>query len=104
MTQRAYPVLYGPGSEKPKGHPTWPLTVPWDFIAEHEQQCQHNHSQTATRLAERGGLGLLEIVAVVSGKAYREIPRMTNDQAAEWVNTEVAEWLADLARAGKEQK
>ena len=28
-----------------------------------------------------------------SDKGYREVPKMSLDQAAEWVNTKVAEWM-----------
>jgi len=42
-----------------------PRSVPWAFIAEHAEWCQHNHGQSQERLAERGGLSPEEIVAVV---------------------------------------
>jgi len=42
-----------------------PRTVPWGFIAEHRDGCLANHDQTPERLAERGGLGPEEMVAVI---------------------------------------
>jgi len=94
MTSNAqYPVLYGYGEEKPEKHPTWPRTVPWDFIAEHEAQCRHNHGQTARRLAECGGLALRDIIAVVSDCGYHQTHKMTEDEYADKVNDLVAEWL-----------
>lgn len=53
-----------------------PRSVPWDFVARHDQQCRRNHDQTAERLAERGGLGVLEMCAVVLGKRYREVKEL----------------------------
>lgn len=92
---KLFPVLYSWGEEKPERHPTWPRYVPWGFIAKHEQQCFSNHSQTPKRLAERGGLSLQEMIAVVSDKGYREVPKWTNDEAAEWINSKVKEWAGE---------
>jgi hypothetical protein len=38
--------------------------VPWAFIGECAAECERNHSQTPERLAERGGLGPEEMLAV----------------------------------------
>ena len=88
-----YPVLYD-YSDKPDRHQNWPRTVPWDFIAEHEKQCQRNHSQTAAMLAQRGGLSLREIVAIVSDKDFYAVPKMTNDEATEWIAARIQECAA----------
>lgn len=53
--------------------------IPWDVIAPHERQAQANHSQSLTRLAERGGLSPSEAVAVLEDRAWR---RMDEDAAA----------------------
>lgn len=49
-----------------------PRTVPWDFLRPHEQQALDNHSQSLAKLAERGGLGPAEMLAVVEDKSFRE--------------------------------
>ncbi len=87
-----FPVLYGAGCEKPKNHPTWPLSVPFGFIAEHAQQCRRNHSQTPQRLAERGGLALKEMIAVIHNMPYERVPRMTDDEMAGLIRAFVADW------------
>jgi hypothetical protein len=46
--------------------------VPWGFVARHERQCLRNHDQGASRLAERGGLGVREMISVVTDQCYRE--------------------------------
>jgi hypothetical protein len=57
-----------------------PRNVPWDFIAEHEEQCLTNHGQTAQRLSERGGLAPSEMVAVIERIRFRHMVRMTTDE------------------------
>lgn len=52
--------------------------VPWAFVAQHERQAQHNHSQSLTRLAERGGLTFCELLAVVTDF---DVPRKDRDNA-----------------------
>jgi hypothetical protein len=50
-----------------------PRDVPWEFVAEHREQCLHNHDQTPERLAERGGLGPAEMFCVVTDQHWREL-------------------------------
>lgn len=63
MTTRWFPVL----DHEPGG----PQRVPWDFIDPHELQALRNYDQSLQRLAERGGLGVSEIVAVVEGRRWK---------------------------------
>ncbi len=59
----SFPILL---SHKERlAHPDWPLNVPWDLVRPHEHQAYKNHGQTLSRLAERGGLSPLELIAVV---------------------------------------
>ena len=44
--------------------------VPWDFVAQHKQQAEKNHGQTLTRLAERGGLSVSELCAVIEDREW----------------------------------
>lgn len=57
-----------------------PRSVPWSFLAPHEQQARYNHGQTLERLASRGGLSPAEMVAVLKGKPLREM--LPSDEAA----------------------
>jgi hypothetical protein len=54
-----YPILQGQTDEayeaRRNGTP-YPRSVPWDLVKDHDKQAQSNHSQTLTRLAERGGV------------------------------------------------
>jgi hypothetical protein len=45
-------------------------SIPWSLIESHEAQAKTNHDQTLKRLAERGGLGASEAVAVLRDRAY----------------------------------
>lgn len=58
-----------------------PRFVPWSLLEPHEAQAKYNHDQTLKRLAERGGLGPAEMVAVLEGKTLRQI-RDLKDSAA----------------------
>lgn len=50
--------------------PGTPREVPWSLLAPHEENARHVHDQTLERLAERGGMGVSEIVQVVDGGGY----------------------------------
>lgn len=61
MSERRFPILRG-GS------------IPWDLIAPHEKQALENHcGQTLERLAERGGLGTCEAVAVLEDRRWKHM-------------------------------
>lgn len=47
------------------------VCIPWDMLQPHEKQAQANHHQTLIRLAERGGLGADEALAVLEDRRYR---------------------------------
>ncbi|MER9628368.1 hypothetical protein [Mesorhizobium sp. M0296] len=42
--------------------------IPWDAIRPHEVQALKNHYQALNRLAQRGGLSVVEAVLVMLGK------------------------------------
>lgn len=64
-------------------------TIPWDFIAPHEQQAQKNHRQSLERLAERGGLSWCEALAVVTDKDWKP-----DRQAKQKLLAEMVKWQA----------
>lgn len=88
--ERMFPVLYGYSLEESrrKASVDWPKEVPWSLLAPHEQQALRNHEQTLERLAERGGLGLCEMVAVLEDRVWRQM-----DQVA------ARDRIVELARA-----
>jgi len=55
-----------------------PRNVPWSLVEPHENQARRNHSQTLTRLAERGGLSPQELIAVLTDKPLKDTYRLTN--------------------------
>lgn len=55
------------------GQPFAVLQIPWEMIAPHEAQAKTNHSQTLMRLAERGGLGACEALAILEDRAWRRM-------------------------------
>jgi hypothetical protein len=72
---RRFPVLTPPHWKRE--YPAIPASVPWHLVAPHEKQAKTNHSQTLERLAQRGGLSVLEIHDVFHGHGYgtmRDVP------------------------------
>lgn len=50
------------------------IALPWSLIAPHEEQARSNHGgQTLDRLAERGGLGPDEAVAVLENRRWHRM-------------------------------
>lgn len=66
------------------------IALPWSLLAPHERQAQANHGQTLERLAERGGLGLCEAVAILEDRRWRRMPRAE-------ANAELVRILAERA-------
>ncbi|MDQ0472773.1 hypothetical protein [Labrys wisconsinensis] len=58
-----------------RGTPLLVLGIPWSMIAPHERQALRNHSQSLSRLAERGGLSACEALAVLADREWRSMPR-----------------------------
>lgn len=67
--ERRFPVLYSRGERDAlSGAPT---TVPWSLLAGHEEQASRNHDQSLERLAERGGLDPVEMLAVIENRKWK---------------------------------
>ncbi len=65
MSERHFPILH-----PVQGTAT---SVPWAVVAPHEAQALRNHyGQTLDRLAERGGLDVVELWCVVHDKAWSD--------------------------------
>jgi hypothetical protein len=97
-----FPILWGYDRDKVikklqlAGVPYMPVCMPWDMLAPHEGQARSNHGQTLARLAERGGLGPDEVLAILDGYSVfsRRIPveKACHDlcqRIAAWVSEEV---------------
>ena len=65
-------------------------SVPWSFIAPHSDRAEKNHGQTLERLAERGGLSALEMLAVVLDLSWNDINCIGDD-----LSTSLLELLVD---------
>ena len=51
-----------------------PLAIECEIIERHAAQCQKNHMQSPQRLAERGGLAVDELAAVLDDRGWRSMP------------------------------
>jgi hypothetical protein len=49
------------------------IALPWAMMTPHENQAQANHGQSLRRLAERGGLGWCEAVAVLENRPWKQM-------------------------------
>lgn len=81
MTERRFPVLLSYQERRECEPLGCPRTVPWALVAAHEAQALENHGQTVQRLAERGGMGTRELVAVLTDRHWREVRGMTEAEA-----------------------
>lgn len=61
--------------------------VPMEFMQRFEQQAIRNHSQSISRLAERGGLTPQEAMAVIQGRSWDD--RRWRDEDAAWANLQL---------------
>lgn len=66
-------------------------SIPWSIVEPHEAQARLNHGQSLERLAERGGLSVDELWAVMHGVYWR---RETIPPAEE-----LERWFASLEGA-----
>lgn len=61
--EKPYPVLGGRQKEY----------IPFGVLAPHEEQALINHGQSLERLAERGGLGWSEMLAILEDRKFKNI-------------------------------
>lgn len=64
-----FPVLWQ-GPPKELERLGCPREVPLELVAPHEEQACRNHGQSLKRLAERGGLGPKELLAVLHDREW----------------------------------
>ena len=55
--------------------------IPWALISSHDEQAQTNHGQTLNRLAERGGLGPSEALAIIEDRRWEALPEPACERA-----------------------
>ena len=62
---RTFPVLLDYQERKMLVELGCPQAVPWSVVAPFQERAQLNHDQTLERLAERGGLGVSELLSLL---------------------------------------
>ncbi len=102
---RMFPILWGYDVKaaiktlRAAGVPCMPVCIPWDMLAPHARQAKSNHGQTLERLAERGGLGPGEALAVLDDRRWDRIPV---EKACHELCQRIAAWVsAEVSRAGQ---
>ena len=86
---KEFPILY---SYKRKAKQDWPDSIPWEIIAPCESRAKRNHSQSLERLAQRGGLGPLELYAVLRDIPYRELKNFGMETEEEAMDI-IIQWM-----------
>lgn len=86
---KLYPVLSKDRRSSPPPH-----TVPWEWIAQFERQAVANHGQTLQRMAERGGMGWCEILAIATGQNLRGAFKLCHELGTCDAQTKVLELVA----------
>lgn len=69
--------------------PPCPRSVPWEFIAPHEEWAENNHEESLAELASRGGLSACEIVAIIE---HRKWYKMTWAESVDQLTAKLDEW------------
>ena len=64
--------------------------VPWSILEEHEKQALINHGQTLAKLAERGGLSLVEMACILNNSKYDW--KMSGEKAFELICIHITAW------------
>ena len=80
----------------------FPSVVPWGLMAQHERQAMMNHCrQTLPELAQRGGMGIIEIYYVLRDDPFPFAPgKMVDKQtAARYVEKRIEDYEATLTDA-----
>ena len=72
--------------------PLLPRFLPWEKVAPFEDNCQRNHYQSLTRLAERGGLTWGELRLVIEGKSW-DGRTYASERDPAWIAQEAADAL-----------
>jgi hypothetical protein len=86
-----------------------PRAVPWGMLEPHEAWAHQNHSQSLNRLAERGGLGAIEMYAVLNDLPYRAaearlgLRENRTEQAVAFIVKAVAEYIEGQKRTLRER-
>lgn len=86
-TDKTFPIQDGP-------------SIPWAIIAPWESQAQRNHGQSLQQLADRGGLGVLEVIDVLTGQRYGTTnPGGENEKLLQIIRDRSANPRAEAAEA-----
>jgi hypothetical protein len=97
--QPEFPLLHQ-GSEADRRLRLRRASVPWDFLAPHEDRALRNHDQTLERLAERGGLSPREALCVVLDRHWREEQGLAEAEALDRLEVLLKAWEQGRASKG----
>ena len=90
---KMFPLLKNVSRNTPLEGVLW--SVPWAFVEPHEERAMQNHGQTLERLAERGGLSIVELYGVLTNKGLRELMETSNAEALCYVLRELRNFVSD---------
>ena len=77
MEQNTFPIH--PGDRR--ALPLAPQSIPFWIVEQHEAQAKRNHRQTVQRLKERQGCSWRELLAILTNRAFQDVPVMSDSAA-----------------------
>jgi len=70
-----------------------PEFVPWEFMRPHDNQARTNHGgQSLSRLSNRGGLSIKEVICVIDRRDYREVEPLSRAECARRLKEALDAW------------
>lgn len=107
--KRRFPILKARHAHKDKADrellDSLPDTLPWEMLEMVRERVFDNHGQSLKRLAERGGLSVIELACAFSGQRLRFARELTMERAVAIVQQQIDDWgcvtLSDLEEEAK---
>ena len=103
---KSFPILLS--NPERREYPECPPSVPWILVEPHEKQAKANHYQTLARLAQRGGLSPIELLAVLHDQDYYEFRARLDEvgamaQAVDMLTATLAEYATASGGSGGQE-
>jgi hypothetical protein len=101
--KRQFPIL-GLDKRLIEKYPDRPRSVSWSLLAPHEPQAIKNHDQTLERLAQRGGLGVTEMIAVIEGLPWRWVSQNSRREGQEEMWERLMKHVSETEKVAQEKE
>jgi hypothetical protein len=70
-----------------------PAYIPWEFIRPYDDEAKGKHGgQSLSRLSNRGGLSIKEVICIIEHRGWYDVDRLTRDECARRLNNALGAW------------